>query len=103
MGKRWKNCGSSSKELVLNAQDTENMLNAVQVLRTITKNLDDSFMNMLADIPDVSKLVTNKNQDLKQKVYIQASFPNVKDSNEIEKALNNLTNVASQRILTNKK
>lgn len=79
------------------------MLNAVQVLRTITKNLDDSFMNMLADIPDVSKLVTNKNQDLKQKVYIQASFPNVKDSNEIEKALNNLTNVASQRILTNKK
>lgn len=91
------------KELVLNAQDTENMLNAVQVLRTITKNLDDSFMNMLADIPDVSKLVTNKNQDLKQKVYIQASFPNVKDSNEIEKALNNLTNVASQRILTNKK
>lgn len=91
------------KELVLNAQDTENMLNAVQVLRTITKNLDDSFMNMLADIPDVSKLVTNKNQDLQQKVYIQASFPNVKDSNEIEKALNNLTNVASQRILTNKK
>ena len=91
------------KELVLNAKDTENMLNAVQILRTITENLDNSFMNMLADIPDVSKLVTNKNQDLKQKVYIQASFPNVKDSNEIEKALNNLTNVASQRILTNKK
>lgn len=88
------------KELVLNAKDTENMLNAVQILRTITSNLGSSFVDMLSSIPDTSKLVTQKSkQELAQKVLIEANFPNVTDSSEIEKALNNLTNIASQRAL----
>ena len=35
-------------------------------------------------------------QTLEQKVHIDATFPNVKDAKEIEAALNNLVNVASQ-------
>ena len=33
---------------------------------------------------------------LEQNVHIEASFPNVSDHNEIEEALNNLINRASQ-------
>ena len=37
-------------------------------------------------------------QLLEQDVHIEAHFPNVTSSNEIEEALNNLVNAASQRI-----
>lgn len=35
---------------------------------------------------------------LEQNVHIEANFPNVSNSNEIEDAFNNLLNMASQRI-----
>ena len=35
---------------------------------------------------------------LEQNVHIEANFPNVTNSHEIEDAINNLVNVASQRI-----
>ena len=38
---------------------------------------------------------------LEQMVHIDAQFPNVKDSKEIENALNNLVNMASQHIQKN--
>ena len=34
---------------------------------------------------------------IEQDVHIDAQFPNVKDSREIENALNNLVNAAAQR------
>ena len=37
------------------------------------------------------------NGTLEQNVHIDANFPNVQSSKEIEDAINNLTNVASQR------
>ena len=94
------------KELVLNAKDTENMLNAVDILRAMTDNLGDSIFNRLASIPNGYGNILNQipnTETLEQKVQIEAVFPNVSNSHEIENAFNNLVNIASQRALRNKK
>ena len=94
------------KELVLNAKDTENMLNAVNILRAMTDNLGDSIFNRLASIPNGYDNILNQipnSETLEQKVQIEAVFPNVSNSHEIENAFNNLVNIASQRALRNKK
>lgn len=79
------------KELVLNAQDTQNILDTVDVVRQITQ--------MTGGLPGFGfkAAVTNgADTTLQQDVHIDASFPNVSDHNEIELALNNLVNAASQ-------
>ena len=94
------------KELVLNATDTEHMLNAVDILRAMTDNLGDSIFNRLASIPNGYGNILNQipnSETLEQKVQIEAVFPNVSNSHEIENAFNNLVNIASQRALRNKK
>ena len=94
------------KELVLNAKDTENMLNAVDILRAMTDHLGDSIFNRLANIPNGYSNILNQipnTETLEQKVQIEAVFPNVSNSHEIENAFNNLVNIASQRALRNKK
>lgn len=42
--------------------------------------------------------VDKGNDILEQNVHIEANFPNVTSSHEIEDAINNLNNIASQRI-----
>ncbi len=94
------------KELVLNAKDTENMLKAVDILRAMTDNLGESIFNRLASIPNGYSNILNQipnSETLEQKVQIEAVFPNVSNSHEIENAFNNLVNIASQRALRNKK
>ena len=81
------------KENVFNADDTERLLNAVQILKTIDLSAQafaDGFGNML--LPHLEGLT----QTLDQNVHIEASFPNVTDHNEIELAFENLINKASQ-------
>ena len=61
------------------------------------------FLTLNKFIPSSSSLIgnidTNKQeQTLDQNVHITAEFPNVTDAREVENALNNLVNVASQRI-----
>lgn len=94
------------KELVLNAKDTENMLKAVDILRAMTDNLGESIFNRLASIPNGYSNILNQipnSETLEQKVQIEAVFPNVSNSHEIENAFNNLVNIASQRALRDKK
>ena len=86
------------KELVLNKKDTENMLNAVEILRNITSTLDTNMLARLANISASSYNGIGESSPLQQEVHIDATFPNVTSANEIENALNNLVNVASQRI-----
>lgn len=87
------------KELVLNAKDTENMLNAVEVLRTITDTIGNEMLSRLSGMNAVAALGYDRDNDvLEQNVHIDAHFPNVTSSDEIEKAINNLNNIASQRI-----
>lgn len=87
------------KELVLNAQDTQNMLSAVDILRDITNSIGNTMLNRLAQLNAGAKgVLANSEKDaLEQNVHIEATFPNVQNSNEIEEALGNLINIAAQR------
>lgn len=101
------------KELVLNKEDTKNMLNIVNEVREITTqkafNLTNELSTLIEKVinerSNSVKGITNSqdNQSVEQQVSIQASFPGVKQAYEIEKALNNLVNVASQKAYTNLK
>ena len=85
------------KELVLNQEDTKNMLNAVTIMRNITDMLGSTVLSKLA-AATAGNVNTSTNSDiLEQNVHIDAQFPNVTNSREIEEALNNLVNMASMR------
>ena len=89
------------KELILNAHDTDNMLNAITILRDITANLGATLLNRMASISagGVGALgAAGAATGLEQMVTINAEFPNVTNSHEIEDAINNLVNRASQHI-----
>ena len=84
------------KELVLNANDTNNLLNAVSIIRSIGTVID-----RMAAFSGLSSLVSAapqgmSAQGLDQSVVINAEFPNATDRNEIAEAFNSLINRASQ-------
>ena len=82
------------KELVLNADDTKNMLNIVQLVRDIVDTRAAS--TALPNIANSFYQPVGGANNLEQNVHIEASFPNATDHNEIELALTNLVNRASQ-------
>ena len=81
------------KELVLNAQDTENILSAVSMMRSMISNICSQSLGQ----------IQNSESAFEQNVHIEASFPNVSSTHEIEAALNNLVNAATQHIHNNKR
>ena len=95
------------KELVLNQEDTSNILTAVSAIRTLSpvllkeieRLLDNNAMigqNLMgARLNGHDSFVSGINQ-LEQSVLIQAEFPGVTAATEIEAALNNLINDAAQ-------
>lgn len=90
------------KELVLNAKDTENFLQATQILRTLQNNINQIQANVDNGLsPSVN--VSAPAADLNQNVHIEANFPNVSNSREIEEAFNNLVNMASQRAMSTRR
>lgn len=95
------------KELVLNEDDTKNILNVVDTVRglntsvwlDIAKALDSSVLMLkgfLANKISPAITVEGEKETLEQKVEIQASFPGVQDAREIEEALSNIVNNAAQ-------
>lgn len=98
----WGNSGKlamlHSKELVLNANDTANMLTAVQITRAMLDTIDLNARQASFGLGNLvaSGIKDEKDNTLKQEVSIVAQFPNVQDHNEIEEALSNLINHASQ-------
>ena len=86
------------KELVLNAQDTENLLASMDILDKIISTIDlyssSAQLGGMLSSPRYGSF--GEAEALEQNVHIEASFPNVSDHNEIEEALNNLINRASQ-------
>ena len=89
------------KELVLNAHDTDNMLNAITILRDLTANLGASLINKMASITSGNIGTIGQGMPgagLEQSVVINAEFPNATSAREIEDAINNLVNRASQHI-----
>ena len=94
------------KELVLNSEDTENMLNMLKIMRGVTQSIDSNMLSRMAEMfsgTSVANMgVAAGNDTLEQNVHIEANFPNVTKSDEIEKAIHNLNNIASQRINRNR-
>lgn len=87
------------KELVLNADDTENILSAVDMIRSISNTIDLNAIaagSIFASPNSAYKSSFGSRDSLEQNVRIQAEFPNVSDHNEIEEALNNLIERAAQ-------
>lgn len=90
-----------AKELVLNAQDTKNILAAVDAIRDVSSlasGLDQAAHLRLLGMMygSLSNKVSSKKQALEQYVTITANFPNATNTKEIKDALHNLVNVASQ-------
>ena len=81
------------KELVLNENDTANVLEAVQMVRAMTDAL-----KLLGNMGAYKGTGFNKlgGDTIKQRVEITAEFPNVSNSNEIETALLSLADSAYQ-------
>lgn len=93
------------KELVLNKQDTSNILMAVSIVRTLSAKLSGMTNNMMNSINshNAAAAIPIQDKTLEQNVKIEASFPNVKNSNDIEQALNNLVNTASMYAMRTKR
>lgn len=85
------------KELVLNAEDTANMLASVGILRQIASVID---LNALASAGGFGNLVAGSigghKEVLQQEVHIEAHFPNATDKNQIEEAFKDIVNLAAQ-------
>ena len=85
------------KEIVLNAQDTENLLATVSILRELTKAIDLNATWASMGIGSLNAVGVNENKNiLEQQVEIHAEFPNATDRHEIEEAFSTLINRASQ-------
>lgn len=98
------------KELVLNASDTENILDAVKIVRSMP-NIISSIQNAISNV--VGEKLSNMTNEISQgkvvsttagsnkeenNVYnIVAEFPNANSAAEIEQALLNLKNIAAQK------
>ena len=86
------------KELILNANDTANFLDALNVSRELVNRVIE--MNARASSFGIGGLSPSSIQDfaqnLEQQVTIAAEFPNAVDHNEIEEAFASLINTASQ-------
>ena len=85
------------KEIVLNAQDTENFLSAINIVRDIASMIDlraAAQQSALSQMTAASVAPTA--QTLQQEVTIHAEFPNATQRTEIEAAFDTLLNRASQ-------
>ena len=86
------------KELVLNREDTSNILGAVDMVRNIAQviDLNARATNQAMSTAFNAASVSSGNQVFEQQVTINADFPNATDRDEIIAAFDNLTNLAMQ-------
>lgn len=86
------------KEMVLNKEDTSNLLKTMEFLDNIIKTIDlqatNAALGGLLSSPSFGGL--DQHDVLEQNVKIEASFPNVSNRAEIEEAFETLVNRASQ-------
>ncbi len=106
----WDNNGRLAllhqKELVLNTQDTANVLSAVNILRGIVNSIGENTLNKVSSLlSNLGTTVSNNSnaEAFEQTVYITAKFEGQTEADQIETALSNLVNVAAQRANRTKK
>ena len=85
------------KEIVLNADDTENFLKTVDMVRQISEMIDLNAMSSAGGLNSLfAATSSNLAQTLQQEVTIHAEFPNATDKDQITEAFSDLINLASQ-------
>ena len=86
------------KELVLNQSDTANMLKAIEMTRYLMSVIDAQANQLSQGLGSLqaATIHEDRQETLEQHVEIKADFPNVSNHTEIEEALGNLINTASQ-------
>ena len=86
------------KEIILNAHDTENILQVVDMVRQMADNLDLTGLSLNRGLNGLlANIALNAApQQIDQNVHITAEFPNVTDRNEIQAAFGDLVNLAAQ-------
>ena len=86
------------KELILNKNDTRNLLDTIGMLKTLEVNAS-TYQNTLTDLINQNNYRIYKDfqsSGAQQFITISAEFPNATDRNEIQEAFNNLINEAAQ-------
>ena len=83
------------KELVLNEQDTSNVLTAIQILRGMSGVLE-TMTGRLASLDSGFSMSTGSMGEIIQEIIINAEFPDATDRTEIQAAFENLIGRASQ-------
>lgn len=98
------------KELVLNQEDTKNMLAAVQSIRELAPSMIAEMRARISGAATASQSLfgsrysgmrsafDRKATELAQSVQINADFPGVRDAIEIKEALESLVQTSAQRI-----
>ena len=86
------------KELVLNKKDTANILDSVNIVRDMNDQINRNIRYASFAQQVAAQIKGQLQNELKQNVEIQATFPSVTNSNEIEDAFNNLVNAAAQYV-----
>lgn len=98
------------KELVLNQEDTKNMLAAVQSIRELAPSMIAEMRSRISGAAAASQSLfgsrysgmrsafDRKATELAQSVQINADFPGVRDAIEIKEALESLVQTSAQRI-----
>lgn len=98
------------KELVLNREDTKNMLAAVQSIRELAPSMIAEMRARISGAAAASQslfgsrysgmrsVFDRKATELAQSVQINADFPGVRDAIEIKEALESLVQTSAQRI-----
>ena len=84
------------KELVLNANDTSNILAAVDIMRNITAALQNGLSYKTDFSASANNIDGSFGDTIKQRVEITANFPNVTNADQIEAALLGLSDKAYQ-------
>ena len=90
-GKNGKLALLHQKELVLNSEDTANMLSAIEVLREMQADLPQYGNNYIGKVP-----TSSDDKTIEQRVEITATFPSAKDATEIRSALLQIADTAYQ-------
>lgn len=83
------------KELVLNATDTENILNAVNAMRDVVSMMKTSSLGNFASLGNISN-AWNRSTEVQQDISIYADFPAAESAAEIKMALEGLAQQAVQ-------
>lgn len=86
------------KELVLNKKDTANILDSVNIVRDMNNQINRNIRYASLAQQVAAQIKGQLQNELKQNVEIQATFPSVTNSSEIEDAFNNLVNAAAQYV-----